>query len=389
MRVAIIADPHLKAEGNKRDETTGLNARFLDRARSLEWAVTDARERGCETLLFAGDLFDTARPTTTQNTYAQNIFRAFTAGSDNQIIAIPGNHDMPRAANEATAIEPVFGGVRGATVSLTPEVIDCGDFSLVTLPYPRRAQLAAALPQYSELAPEAADKLLGALLIDILRGLHAQCDPAKPSILLAHTSIDVSEIRGSIMAERDICLPLREIPEFTYSAFGHIHARQDFSKYGRPNVFHVGSTDRGDFGEEGQAKYYAIVDFAQPGWAQIEIPCREYRTVHVEYGVSGQIAGEDLAADCKGAICRVKLRRPESVKPDLAYLEREIRDAGCFDFYGVEQEVVREAAVRSEAVTKAKSVEELLGIWWAAKDCKQPLGELVAMAETLEAEVAA
>ena len=53
-KIAIVTDPHLKCEGNKRDEGTGLNARFLDRVKSLEWAVNDARERGCEYLLFRG-----------------------------------------------------------------------------------------------------------------------------------------------------------------------------------------------------------------------------------------------------------------------------------------------------------------------------------------------
>jgi DNA repair exonuclease SbcCD nuclease subunit len=384
MKVAVISDPHLKCEGNKRDEGTGLNARFLDRVKSLRWAVNDARERGCEYLLFGGDLFDSPHPRPYQIMAA---IRAFQAKGDMKLIGIPGNHDMPRSANEDTALGPVFTAF-DAALSYQPEFIDCGPFSLVTLPYPRRAQLAAALPNYSERAPEAADKLLAAMLIDILRGLHAQCDKSKPSVLLAHTSIDVSEIHGSIMAERDICLPIRQIPEFTVAAFGHIHAHQDFSKYDRPEIFHVGGTDRADFGEEGDAKHYVVIDTEKPRWELFEIPCREYRTFRVDFqdnGMDGFRSGfAPNPAEAKDAICRIKLKRPEHVRPDLADLERAVRSAGCFDFYGIEQEVVREATVRSEAIKTAQTTADLLGVWHSAKDAKVPLAELLVAAAELE-----
>lgn len=386
-KIAVICDPHLKPEGNKRDEATGLNARFLDRVQSLGWAVNDARERGCEYLLFGGDMFDTSKPAPYQ---LMGAIKALSAKGDMKLIGIEGNHDMPRAANEATALAPVFAAFPGADLSYRPELIDCGEFQVVTLPYPRRAQLAALLPNFSELSREEGDKLLAAALIDILRGLHAQCDPAKPSILLAHTSIDVSEIRGSIMADRDICLPLREIPDFTVAAFGHIHAYQTFAKYDRPNVFHVGGTDRADFGEEGDRKFYAVLDTTGFGVDMVEIPCREYRTFRIRIGNDGAPVG-DLPAyrEAAGAICRVKITRPEHNKPDVAAIERAVRNAGCFDFYGIEQEVTRDATVRSEAVTKAKSVEELLRVWHEQKSCKLPLNDLLVAARTMESEVAA
>lgn len=386
-KIAVICDPHLKCEGNKRDDGTGLNARFLDRVRSLEWAVNDARERRCEWLLFGGDLFDTCRPAPYQIMAA---IRALQAKRGMRLVGIPGNHDMPRCANEDSALGPVFSGLDDARLCYAPEVIDCGAFSLVTLPYPRRSQLAASVGNFSEYAPEAADKLLGAMLIDVLRGLHAQCDPAKPSILLGHCSIDVSEIRQSIMAERDICLPLRQVPGFTFGAFGHIHAHQDLRQYGRPNFFHVGGTDRADFGEEGDPKYYVAITIDEAGerhsWQRVEIPCREYRTFHIDLHDNGSELVPNLC-DAKDAICRVKLTRPEHVKPDLSELETTLRQAGCFEFYGVEQDVVREAAVRSTEIAEAKSGAEMLRIWHEAKRCQQPLDELLRLAEVAEAEV--
>ncbi len=189
------------------------------------------------------------------------------------------------------------------------------------------------------------------------------------------------------MADRDICLPLSQIPNFTVGAFGHIHASQAFAEDDRPEIFHVGSTDRSDFGEEGQAKYYTIIqtDGEHCHWQHVEIPCRRYETFVKQYRDDAEAwVTRGPAGSAQDAICRVKIRRPEHVKPDVAAIEQAVRSADCFDFYGIEQEVVRDAAVRSEAVTKARTTAELLEAWHEAKGCKVALPELVTAAEELE-----
>ena len=55
--------------------------------------------------------------------------------------------------------------------------------------------------------------------------------------------------------------------------------------------------------------------------------------MHVDYGIGGDVIGEDYAPGVRDAICRIKIKRPEGIKPDLARLEKSLRDEGCFDFY--------------------------------------------------------
>ncbi len=400
MLIAHITDPHLKPEGAKRDEETGINARFLDRVDSLRFAINDARERGCGYILFGGDLFGgDNREEDDPNVFYGNgayprpymimaAIEAFQLAHDIPIIAIEGNHDQPKAQGEPSALAPVIVALPNAGLSYVPETIDCSEFQVVTLPSPKRSQLAALVPNYAELSVVDANNLLGEALLNILEGHYALLDHTRPSILLAHVSLAEAELRGIPMVGRDVTLSAARLPAFTFSAFGHVHAAQGFSKAGRPEVFITGSTDRCDFGEEGQAKCYTIIDTEKDTWYPVEIPCREYKTFHLSLfdTDSGWWSEDDLKA--KDAICRVKINRPQSVKPDLAGIERDIRAAGCFDFYGITEIVEREAGIRSEAVTQAANVDEQLAAWHEATDCKVPLPELQTAAAEIERQAA-
>ncbi len=396
MLIAHITDPHLKPEGTKRDEETGINARFLDRVDSLRFAINDARERGCGYILFGGDLFGgDNREEDDPNVFYGNgayprpymimaAIEAFQLASGIPIIAIEGNHDQPKAQGEPSALAPVIVALPNARLSYVPETIDCGEFQVVTLPAPKRSQLAALVPNYAELSVVDANNLLGEALLNILEGHYALLDHTRPSILLAHVSLAEAELRGIPMVGRDVTLSVGRLPAFTFSAFGHVHAAQGFSKAGRPEVFVTGSTDRCDFGEEGQAKYYTIIDTESGEWLPMPIPCREYRTFRVNYSDNGAAGFRDTFEPAQDAICRVKINRPQSVKPDLAAIERDIRNAGCFDFYGITETIEREAGVRSEAVTQAANVADQLTAWHEATQCKVELPILQTAAAEIE-----
>jgi DNA repair exonuclease SbcCD nuclease subunit len=358
--------------------------------------VQDACARGAECILFAGDLFRGHKPTPTELCLARDALRL----AENAIYGIPGNHDLPRCVSEVNALMPLRGvalDVRNA-----PSVIDMSGqlgrlpFQLATLPYPNRAQLAAGIPEFAGMTPEEADQAVAGHLTTILRGLAAALNPGIPSVLLAHIPIDLAEpgAERGIMAGRDICVPLDEIPEeFSFCVLGHVHYAQDFAKYGRPNVLYCGSTDRIDWGEEGQEKSYVILDTEAGTWERVTIPCREWRTMHLEVadvrGVTCVTAPDDSnpPASLRDAICRIKLTRPEHFHPNYDMLRQTVEDAGCYDFRGFIEEVHRTAAIRSEEITKAQSLEELLGVWHAAKGCDVPLGDLVAVAVGMEGTV--
>jgi exonuclease SbcD len=389
MIVAAFADAHVGNYGAKLDPETGLNARLIDCVVSLRFVREDAKARGAGLLLFAGDMFrsPTAKPTPTELVFAARAMRG-----PLPIIAIDGNHDVPRSIGEVTALAPLGNSAWLEMVAPHFEVRRVGeqDIQLAYLPWPNRSALAATLPDYQRLSPADADRLIAAHLESILRGLAAQVDPSMPSILLAHISIDSAEVGAErqIMAGKDITIPLSAIPqEFTFAVLGHVHKPQDFAAQGRPNVFYCGSTERVDFGEETEEKSYVLLDTDTGTWERVPIPCREYKTFNYELCADGD-EGEDF--DCnmdRQAICRVRIKRPENMRPDYAKLQKWAEESGSWDFRGFVEEVERTAAVRSEEIVKAQSLPDLLKLWHEAKDSPVALEELTTAAVTLERTV--
>lgn len=395
-KIAAFSDLHLSPAGRKTDDDTGLNARFLDVVRSMEWIVKDANERGCSSMLFGGDMFRTNRPTPTELMYARNALAQWPY----PLIMIPGNHDLPRGRFEHNSLAPIARafppqpdhvsaiGSPGMWLVNQPMVIKVmsGEYSLATLPYPNKTQLATSLPGYADMADSEIESLLGAHLGVIIQGLAAECqERGLPSVLLAHISVDTAKTGDEgIMAGRDICLNLAQIPEsFTCVVLGHIHRGQRL----RENVYYCGSPDRVDFGEEEkddqEPKSYLVIDTETGYVERIPVPTRPFRTFHVNMklvpsDIPGSLVTEttddlpgydtETAGLARNAVCRVKLRRPASARPDYADVEGRLRDAGCWDFRGFVEDVDQLTGGREPAILTAGSPSEMLGIWATGRD---------------------
>jgi exonuclease SbcD len=390
MIVSAFSDCHIGSYAKKLNQETGLNSRFLDMLDSLRFVAEDCKRRRVDAALFGGDLYRNHKPTPTESIAAHRLMRYLAERMP--LVMIDGNHDLPRGANESSAVELVAASMPTFGYSPAPKQYAIGaggGFQLFTLPFPNRSQLAAKLPGYANLSPEETDQVMTAHLSAILQGFRANIDPSKPSILLAHISVDCAETgeERSIMAGRDITIPLSAIPEeFTFVALGHVHKAQDFGAYGRPNVFYCGSTDRISFGEEEEQKSYVVVDTVSKTWERVPIPCREYQTFDVRT-IDRDYHWPSLET-AKDAICRVKIQRQENDKPDYEAIRTAIEDAGAFDFRGFVEDVQRVASVRSEEIVHAQTLEELLRIWAESKNCDVPIDELSHAAGEMEREVA-
>ena len=65
----------------------------------LEWLLKTIKENSIDLLLIAGDIFDTASPSTTsQGMYYDFLVKVKTAGCEN-VIVVGGNHDSPSFLN--------------------------------------------------------------------------------------------------------------------------------------------------------------------------------------------------------------------------------------------------------------------------------------------------
>ena len=190
------------------------------------------------------------------------------------------------------------------------------------------------------------------------------------------------------MAGRDITIPLSAIPEeFDFVVLGHIHKAQDFGKYGRPNVFYCGSTDRIDFGEESEEKSYVVMDLDNKTWERVPIPCRKYITLSGSVSDAGIWSNDSVPLpDVKDAICRIRIKRSENAKPNYDAISSITN--GCFDFRGFTEDVQRTASIRSEEIVKAESLPDLLKVWHECKQCDVNLEDLTHSAQEMERQVA-
>lgn len=386
-KIAAFADCHIGSYGRKIDERTGLNARFLDTSRSLQFVLQDARMHGVDEILFAGDMFRGAKPNPTE------LFAVIENYGDPEMTMIPGNHDLPRSAGEESPIK-VIGQMIGWDYYGRPQIITTPwRYQVAVLPYPNKSWLAASMPGYADLSPQRADAMVGAHVESILRGLAAELEPGLPSILLAHISIDCAELGSEqgIMAGRDITIPLHAIPErFDFAVLGHIHKPQDFAAQGRPNVFYCGSTERIDFGEQDEQKSYVVLDLESKTWERVPIPCRKYCTFRVTLNDGSMPDSWDRSlSDAKDAICRIVIKRPEHVRPDYGGMQGCIEAAGAWEFRDFVEEIERVSAVRSEEIVGAETLADHLRVWHESKGLDVPMADLIRYAEEMERKVVA
>lgn len=88
MRIAIITDTHLSAQKyNKVNKKTGVNKFFERQFASLEWVLNYLKEHNIDTIIHAGDLYDSSKVTVYPIERTKKMFADF------NVYAIKGNHD--------------------------------------------------------------------------------------------------------------------------------------------------------------------------------------------------------------------------------------------------------------------------------------------------------
>lgn len=263
LRIAHVADLHLGAGYVHGDEDRGgVNSRLTDFrgawVRSCRQMVTE----GVDLVLMAGDAFDTAKPTPTEQA-------AFRAGLDvlcdagTETVMVVGNHDLPRAPERTDALQ-IFDRYRGLVAVLDRPCVEDRVVPVACFPWVQRSHLAAADPEFERLSLDEQNARIVELSLQVLRKLGAEAEQMSGplgSVLVAHGSIAGSEIgaQGSTQFLREPVLPLPELRglPFAYQAWGHLHKAQQLT----PNICYSGSIERVDFSEQ-----------EDKGWWYIDLP---------------------------------------------------------------------------------------------------------------------
>src|SRR5450759_5816467 len=88
-RLAFAADLHVDAYGSRIDPATGLNARLVDYLATTAWMAEEARRRGAEALVVAGDFTERRHPAP----WLVSQIRGALSSFPGRQVYLRGNHD--------------------------------------------------------------------------------------------------------------------------------------------------------------------------------------------------------------------------------------------------------------------------------------------------------
>jgi DNA repair exonuclease SbcCD nuclease subunit len=222
-----------------------VNAAMADLVRTVA-RICDLAVEGCGHLdgcVIAGDLFDRARPTPGEYAVANEVLYQIRARlpKGQSVLVIAGNHDQPRGATEASALEPLHW--EGVRVHETPAVVQYCGLQVGLLPYPRRAAIADA----------------GSTVGEWMAFQCARMAAAKASVLVVHANY-----RGAVSGtqprpiEDDATIDVGQAQNFRAVLMGHIHKPQAWTT-SMGHVAFPGSTVRQDWGEVGDPPHGALL----------------------------------------------------------------------------------------------------------------------------------
>ncbi len=185
-----------------------------------------------------------------------------------------GNHDVSPALGRAHAIQEFDTlDIPSITVLAKPRVVTSQELGLpvqvLALPWISRSGLLAD-------GNTNVDEVFTGIeqrVTELVQTWLDQVDPALPTILTAHASIQGAQYGSErmVMLGADLVLPgsLVRDPRLDYVALGHIHKAQDLNEGAHPPVIYPGSIERVDFGEAGDEKFFVIAD-VQKGKTKVD-----------------------------------------------------------------------------------------------------------------------
>ena len=272
MRILHTADWHI---GHRLYE----QPRIEEHRQFLDWLLTMLQENAIDVLLVAGDIFDSALPSSeATDLYYQFLFRLYLETHTHAVITA-GNHDSPM---RLAAPREFLRMGRIHVVGLASEAAAC----VVNLPSENPSVSIAAVPYLSEnelshisfeTEPERAERYR-----ERSKAFYRQCvecmPPGLPKILMGHLFVhggQVSDSERNIQIGGATAMQISDFPDdVAYVALGHLHRPHAISGAAHP-VQYAGSPLPLRFNEANYAKKVYLLDvptFGDVRVEEIEIP---------------------------------------------------------------------------------------------------------------------
>jgi DNA repair protein SbcD/Mre11 len=289
MRVIHFADLHIGVETYGRPlPERGWSSRMQDFLDAFDELVERAISDQTDAVIFAGDAYKAREPSQThQREFAKRIRRLSEAGVATFLVA--GNHDLPNAEGRANTLEiyrtldvpNVYVGDNAWFVAngFRPQVMQTrsGPLQVAFVPWPQVSRMLAAEEEVAHKSIDeqmvVVEQRLGALIREQAEAL----DPALPSVLAAHLSVNDFLVRSNQGSEQWMTIGTSPTvlksalceQSFDYIALGHHHNNMDLGL--NTPCWYSGSMQRVDFGEEKQEKGFMAfeIDAAKPVGARV------------------------------------------------------------------------------------------------------------------------
>ena len=292
--------------------------RIEEHRQFLDWLLTMLQENAIDVLLVAGDIFDSALPSSeATDLYYQFLFRLYRETHTHAVITA-GNHDSPM---RLAAPREFLRMGRIHVVGLASEAADC----VVNLPAENSCVSIAAVPYLSEnelshisfeTEPERGERYR-----ERLKTFYHQCvecmPPELPKILMGHLFVhggQVSDSERNIQIGGATAMQISDFPDdVAYVALGHLHRPHAISGTSYP-VQYAGSPLPLRFNEASYPKKVYLLDIpasGDVGVEEIEIPV--FKELHIVTGNLDEVRLMAMSPEWDGKYIQVQLTldRPE------------------------------------------------------------------------------
>lgn len=239
----------------------------------LEWLTLTIEQNQVDTLVIAGDIFDSPNPPHDAVTLYFNFLEEISK-KNIKIIIIGGNHDSGLFLDAPKKILKDRNILVYGQINIIPEenIIYEEDCGIVLLPYFRNFELY----QYgNHFQIESNEEFYLESLQHFLESTFEKIKQKKYKLLFSHHLFGIYQASGSEVAialSGVDSIPLELIKDFDYVGLGHIH-RPQLLKKSRPIVNYSGSPIPMRFSETQYKKSVTLIELAEElNHKQIDIP---------------------------------------------------------------------------------------------------------------------
>ncbi len=280
MRLLVCGDNHL---GKSQDLGRAPGERLAEQEQVWRDTLALARDRRCDALLHAGDLFDGRRPGPDVMLAAERPLVEHQVEGGCTVYLIAGNHDVP--SQDGPCGLDVLAEAGLIELARTPRTWHLGGTAcpveVCALPWTPLSRLIAT--NGGDTPREDLAVLAVELLVETARGMR---DATKNQILLAHWSVSGTSLPNGLPVDSvgGVVLPMDDLAAIGFGAIvaGHIHRG---GQYGDTFIY-VGSPQPLDFGEAGDDHGCWLIEpeamYPEERWKFEPLPSRDFLTIDLD-----------------------------------------------------------------------------------------------------------